>query len=82
MRTRPFDQWQASKNRLNACVRGHEVRYENEDWFVVCFSAPEAALEFKAEWQGVNFDPRDRSKKAWWVWRRPEIEPPLGGRRR
>lgn len=82
MRTRPFSEWQQSKDRLNACLRGHTVRYEDEHWYVVCFAELEAARSFKAEWDGVNFDPVDRGKKTWWVWNRPAVEPPLGGRRR
>lgn len=82
MRKRPFAEWQASKDRHDACLRGHTVRYESEEWFVVCFAKVEAAQAFKAEWGGVNFDPADRGKKAWWAWNRPAVEPPLGGRKK
>ena len=82
MQKRCFAEWQESKYRLKACLRGHTVHYESEDWFVVCFADVEAARTFKAEWDGVNFDPADRGKKAWWVWNRPTVEPPLGGRRK
>lgn len=82
MRKRPFSEWQGSKDRLNACLRGHTLHYEREHWFVVCFAKIEEAQAFKKEWSGINFDPADREKKAWWVWNRPTVEPPLGGRRK
>ena len=81
MRRHPFEEWEQAKRRLNACLRGHFVRYENQDWYVVCFATPDEAEAFKAQFGGVNFDHADRGKGAnWFRWKRPAKEPPLGGR--
>lgn len=83
MRAKPFEEWRASQERLKACKRGHTIYFEGEFWHVVCFADAHAALEFKKEWNGVNFDPADRGRGTRWaVWKRPYAEPPLGGWRR
>jgi hypothetical protein len=83
MRKQPFDERQAAQARLNACDRGHTVRHENESWFVVCFATFPDAEGFKAQFSGVKLDPADRGKGSnWFKWRRPEMQPLLGGRRK
>lgn len=51
--------------------RGYEVAYDGKRYRVFCFSDPDQAARFKDVMGGLDFDPRDRGRGAYWgTWHR------------
>lgn len=57
---------------MSRAPRGHSVCHDGEWWVVVCFSDPEHAERFRARFDGVKFDPKNRGRGSSWArWRKP-----------
>jgi hypothetical protein len=59
------------EHRLSLCVRGHSVRWDDQEFVVFCFADADHAEIFREAFGGKPFDVADRGRgRAWHQWRK------------